>query len=246
MKVIIQRESKTVYDLGDRISKVFDPDYSKANVFNEALNTARVEETGLPIPRVLSVSLKETGIELELEKKQGETLESLMKKYPEKREEYLKKFVSIQREIHEKKAPLLNKIKEKYYGIIDALDCIDKDTKYELAIRLNSMKNHTKLLHGDFVPSNILIDENGNHTILDWAHASQGNASADAAMSYILLYFEDEDLAKAYLEEFSKQTGIGKRIIYLWIPIIAAVRLAKAKGEEREKLLSFIEVFDFQ
>ena len=43
--------NKTVYRDGDHAIKVFDADYSKADVLNEALNQARVEETGLNIPK---------------------------------------------------------------------------------------------------------------------------------------------------------------------------------------------------
>ena len=50
-KVIAVRTNKTVYRDGHLAIKVFDSDYSKADVLNEALNQARVEETGLNIPR---------------------------------------------------------------------------------------------------------------------------------------------------------------------------------------------------
>ena len=45
-KVIAVRPNKTVYLDGDLAIKVFNNDYSKADVLNEALNQARVEETG--------------------------------------------------------------------------------------------------------------------------------------------------------------------------------------------------------
>ena len=48
-KVIAVRTSKTIYRDGQYVIKVFDEGYSKADILNEALNIARVEETGLPI-----------------------------------------------------------------------------------------------------------------------------------------------------------------------------------------------------
>ena len=42
-RVIAVRNSKTVYRDGENCIKVFDSDYSKADVLNEALNQARVE-----------------------------------------------------------------------------------------------------------------------------------------------------------------------------------------------------------
>ena len=54
-RVIAVRNKKTIYRDGDRCIKVFNEDYSKADVLNEALNQARVEETGLPIPKLIEV-----------------------------------------------------------------------------------------------------------------------------------------------------------------------------------------------
>ena len=56
-RIIAVRSKKTVYRDGDRCLKVFNEDYSKADVLNEALNQARVEETGLSIPKVLEVTV---------------------------------------------------------------------------------------------------------------------------------------------------------------------------------------------
>ena len=52
-------------------------------------------------------------------------------------------------------------------------------------MRLDSMPNHVKLCHGDFNPSNVIVRPDGTMTILDWAHATQGNASGDAAITYL-------------------------------------------------------------
>ena len=53
--VIAERENKKIYRDGAKAIKVFAEGYSKADILNEALNTARVEETGLPIPKLLAV-----------------------------------------------------------------------------------------------------------------------------------------------------------------------------------------------
>ena len=48
--VLATRPHKVIYRDGDKVWKVFDANYPKTDVLNEALNQARVEETGLPIP----------------------------------------------------------------------------------------------------------------------------------------------------------------------------------------------------
>ena len=54
--IIAKRVKKTIYRDGDKTIKVFDADYSKADILNEALNQARVEETGVPMPKVIEVT----------------------------------------------------------------------------------------------------------------------------------------------------------------------------------------------
>ena len=46
-KVIAVRTRKIIYRDGNTVIKVFDQNYLKSSVLNEALNHARIEETGL-------------------------------------------------------------------------------------------------------------------------------------------------------------------------------------------------------
>ena len=50
--VLAKRENKVVYKDGALAAKVFDECYPKSDILNEALNQARVEETGLNIPKI--------------------------------------------------------------------------------------------------------------------------------------------------------------------------------------------------
>ena len=55
-RVIAVRNDKTVFRDGELCIKVFGEGYSKADVLNEALNQARIEETGLNIPRIREIT----------------------------------------------------------------------------------------------------------------------------------------------------------------------------------------------
>jgi aminoglycoside phosphotransferase (APT) family kinase protein len=68
-------------------------------------------------------------------------------------------------------------------------------------MRIESMPKHDKLCHGDFNPSNIIITPNGTPYILDWAHATQGNASADVARTYLLFMLAGQkEIAEKYIK----------------------------------------------
>ena len=54
--LIYDRNGKKVYRDGDASVKVFDESFKTSDVLNEALNTARIEETGLNIPKIREVT----------------------------------------------------------------------------------------------------------------------------------------------------------------------------------------------
>lgn len=245
---IAERKTKTVYRDGDKTIKLFVENYSKANILNEALIQSRVEEnTDLKISRLLEVSKIQDRWALVTEYVEGTPLDVLMKEYPEKEEEYLEFFVNVQMEVLSKRVPLLNRTKDKYKRKLTEAQNIDENAKYELLQRLEGMKNHDKLCHGDFVPSNIIVKENGDYSIIDWSHATIGNASGDVANTFLLFTTEQKsELAEKYVELYCKKTGTDKKEIQRWIPIVAAVRKTYNKPEEQEFLNNWINIVDFQ
>jgi len=245
-KVIASRANKTIYRDGDRCIKVFDEYYSKADVLNEALNQARIEETGLNIPKILEVTTIDGKWAIITEYIKGKTLMQLMEEEPGKKNEYIELLVDLQLEVHSKKSPLLNKLKDKMNRKISAAE-LDATTRYELHTRLEGMPRHTKVCHGDFNPSNIIIAEDGKAYILDWSHATQGNASADAARTYLLFNLAgDISGAKTYLDLFCKKSDTAKQYVQKWMPIVAASQSVKGNEKEREFLLSWVDVVDYE
>ncbi|MBP3434999.1 MAG: aminoglycoside phosphotransferase, partial [Clostridia bacterium] len=80
--IIATRADKTIYRDGNQCVKVFNEHFSKADVLNEALNQARIEETGLNVPRVLKVTLVEGRWAIVTDYIEGKTLAQLMEEHP--------------------------------------------------------------------------------------------------------------------------------------------------------------------
>ena len=155
-------------------------------------------------------------------------------------------FVDLQRTVFSKKVPMLNKLKDKMQGRISMAD-LDATTRYDLHTRLDALPKHLNLCHGDFHPCNIIIASDGTPYIIDWAHATQGNSSADVARTYLSFYLDGKkDLAEKYLDLYCKKSDTAKQYVQKWIPIVAASRLTKAKPGEDEFLRSWIGVVDYQ
>ena len=245
-RIIAVRNNKTVYRDGDLCMKVFDASYSKADVLSEALNQARVEETGLHVPTVHEVTLMDGKWTIVTDYIKGKTLAQLMLENPEKKDEYLEFFVDLQIEVQSKRCPLLTKLRDKMSRKISQTD-FDATTRYELFTRLDDMPKHSKLCHGDFNPSNIIITEDGTPYILDWSHATQGNGSADAARTYLLFWLNgDINGAEKYLELFCAKSRIEKKYIQKWMPIVAASQTVKGNEKEREFLHTWFSVVDYR
>ena len=170
----------------------------------------------------------------------------LMEENPEKKDEYLELLVDLQIEVQSKSCPLLTKLKDKMNRKISQTD-FDATTRYDLHTRLDAMPKHTKLCHGDFNPSNIIITDDGQAYILDWSHATQGNASADAARTYLLFWLAgDIEGAKKYLELFCKKSNTAKQYVEKWMPIVAASQSVKGNEKEREFLHTWVNVVDYE
>ena len=244
-RIIAVRTDKTVYRDGDRCLKVFNEDFSKADVLNEALNQARVEETGLNIPKILEVTVIDGKWTIVSEFIKGKTLARLMEENPEKKDEYLSLFVDLQLRMHSKTCKGLTKLKDKMNRKISETD-LSATVRYDLHTRLESMPKHNKVCHGDFNPTNIIITDDGTPYILDWSHATQGNASADAARTYLLSLNGDIDGAKKYLDLFCERSNTAKQYVQKWMPIVAASQTVKGNEAEREFLHSWIDVVDYE
>ena len=246
LTLIAESKGKKIYRDGSDCIKVFDKEYSKADVLNEALNQARVEDTGLRINKIRSVTMIDGKWAIVSDFIEGKTLAQLMEEEPEKKDEYLELFVDLQLHVHSKTNQRLTKLKDKMSGKIDLAD-LDPTTKYELHTRLEGMPKHKKLCHGDFNPTNIIISPDGIPYILDWAHATQGNASADAARTYLLFCLRnDTETAKKYLDLFSRKSDTAKQYIQKWMPIVAASQSVKGNEQERQFLLSWVDVVDYE
>lgn len=244
--LISQNRWKSIYVDGERVYKVFEKGFPKDEVLHEAFVTSRVEQIdGLKVSKILAFYQDEEGrYVIEKEYIPGKTLLQLMREQPERRDEYIEQMVDLQLQIFSKKAPLLQKMKDKLSYQINGLNTIDAATRYELLTRLESMPRHFKLCHGDFRPSNIIVRDDGAMYLIDWVHATQGNASGDVARSYLSLYLEDEALAQSYYDCFCKKTKTDSTYVKKWLPIIAAANLTKERPEETALLESWLNIAD--
>ncbi len=223
------------------------PEYKEKCLY-AALTHARVETvlclSSIKMPVVRQVSVIDGKWTLSMDWIEGKTMEELINENPDKAEAYISKMVDIQCEIHQQYMPLLSKLKDKMTRQIKSLGQIDEIKKYELLTRLDAMPNHIKLCHNNFEPKNIILNDDGVY-VIDWGSARQGNASADVARTYLLLSLHHPELADYYLNKYCQTSGTSKRYVQAWLPIVAAAQLDKQIESEKDLLLKWIDVVDY-
>ncbi len=246
-RLISDGDKVQVYEINGNAVKVFkDPHEPKSVVLYEALTHTRVEETGYArIPSLEEVTKVDGKWAVAYKFIKGKTLAELMKENPEKVDEYLSMMVDLQIEINSYRSAKVSRLKDYIKRSIEGLDVIDDVKKYELLTHLESMPKHVKLCHGDFTPDNIIISDDGAY-VVDWLKAKQGNASADIAKTYLRFCLSHRtEYAEKYLKLYCAKTGTAVKYVQDWLPLVAAAQLKFRRPEERELLLTWIDIADY-
>ncbi|MDR1439359.1 MAG: aminoglycoside phosphotransferase family protein [Clostridiales bacterium] len=244
--IIAKRPTKTVYRDGDLGIKVFDESYSASDILNEALNLAIVHESGFPAPAFLDIDRIDGKWAIVYEYVEGDPLARHMAENPSLEDEYFERFVDIQIGMHSCAAPKLRHHTDKMHAKISQSG-LDATARYELHTRLDSLPRHSKLCQGDFTPGNVILTPGGKPVVIDWAHATQGNASADAARTYLRFRLAGNDSqAEKYLGLFCKKSDTARQYVQKWLAIVAASQLVKRIPEERALLESWANVVEYE
>lgn len=237
-----------VYESDGLAVRVYKEEKYKEKCLYAALTHARVETSlklsEIKIPILHEVSLIEGKWAISMDWIHGKTLGQLIDENPEKAELYIDKLVDVQCEIHTQYMPLLSKLKDKLARQIKTLGQIDEIKKYELLTRLDSMPKHIKLCHNNFDPDCVILNDEGTY-VINWGSARQGNASADVAKTYMLFSLKRPKYAEMYLDKYCQKTGTSKRYVQQWLPIVAAAQLDKGIESEKEMLLKWVDVVDY-
>ena len=243
--VMVQRHNKTLYRDGNRTIKLMNAEYNASDVLNEALNQSIVQETGFKVPELFEVTKIDGRWAIILEHIEGKTLAEMIKESPPDKERLFERFVDIHCGMHTYKAERLRHLTDKMHNKISNSG-LERSIRYELHTRLESLPKHTKLCHGDFVLDNVIITPSDEVYVLDWSHATQGNASADAARTYLRFELMGEhDSAEKFMSLFCEKSGTERQYVQKWLAIVAASQLVKSRPEEHDFLTRWASVVEY-
>ncbi len=243
--IITELSKTTMRHEGGLAIKIYDGQFSKSEVLTEALNQARVEETGINVAHLREIRSEDGKWVIICDFIEGTILSRLMKNNPDKFTEYLELFVDLQLDVHHHSCPALGKLRDDISRKINHSG-LDAATRFELHNRLDSMPKHNKLCHGSYTPDNVMLGNDGKNYIFSWGQATQGNASADAAHTYLHFWLSgDVDIAEEYMQIFCRKSDTARQYVHNWLPIVAASQSVTCAPEDRDKLLHWVKLGDF-
>jgi serine/threonine protein kinase len=243
-RVIAVRNNKTVFRDGKRCVKIFSPDFPKTRVFAEALNHARIEVHVDFVPMIQEVIRHDRNWAIVYDFVRGKTLLQWMEEEPEAFSLQAEYFADVQIRLHGKKAPSLGSMKEAFSQAIRQ-GPLDFDLKEALLAGLEKMKFSSEICHLDFVPSNIIITEDGAPMVIDWGSALSGSPLADVSGTYLLMKIRArEAFAEEYLGFYLSKTKKERGHLEEWFPYTAAFLMNFANRAEREALLPYVKMIE--
>ena len=243
-RVIAVRNNKTVFRDGKRCVKIFSADFSKVSVFAEALNHTRVEECVDFVPKLLEVIRHDRNWAIVYDFIKGKTLLQWMEEEPAALLDQVEYFVRAQCKLHHTEGGCLQKMEDRFFEAILKAP-LDPTTKYALHKGLEQMHFSSRLCHGDFVPSNIIIGEDTNPVVIDWGSAVCGEPLADAAITYLLMKIRGfEDFAKEYQSTYLRVMQKTQAALESWFPYAAAYLLTVSNSAERSALLPYVNLIE--
>ena len=241
----------------DKVIKLFNKDYDVAAVEYEAKIARAIDGAGVAAPKFYQTIEANGQYGIVYEFVQGAPLISLLMKSSFLQGlRLIKRMAQAQIEINQKVCNGLPGQIERLSYLIGKAEGIEF-YKDDLLKGLKSINQESFICHGDFHAGNI-IARDGRFVAIDWMNCYAGNKEGDLARTYLMLVTPDlpsglgkiqkalltlykKALGRVYLKEYLKLSGLKKRGLKKWLPIIAAARLTDNIPSERKWLLKIIK-----
>jgi uncharacterized protein (TIGR02172 family) len=247
-----------IYAWGDgQILKLFHDFVPEGWIQHEAHVGRIVMEAGLNAPNIGSLIKVDGRRGLLYERVNGPTMLSILTKQPWRLFELARHFAAIHAQVHQSSGAQLPSQRVQLRRTIERLPQLSEAVKARIFRRLENLPDGKTLCHGDYHPDNILMAARGP-VVIDWTTANCGNPVADVARTALLFLggslppgmettqrFMTESLRhlfyRLYLREYRRYRPVSDIEIQIWLPILAAARLAEEITEEEAHLLARVQ-----
>ncbi len=206
-----------VFEYGPgRVCKLFREGYPKEYVDLEYKNAEEIFRLGVRTPKPFETIVLEKRYGIVYERIEGKELLELAIENEIDSEEMLDILVRLHCGLLQKHSNNVLSYKEFLTAMIKGKG----DENQLLTDAINMLPDGDCVLHGDFYPSNVMIESDGSPVIIDFMNVCHGPALYDIARTFFLLRNNNETLACSYL----KKMHIYREDIARYVSIIEECR----------------------
>lgn len=257
LKPIAQGNTAEVYSYSDNtIMKLFREGLPTEPITAEYEKVRLIQQKLPNIPKAYEMIAYKGRYGIVYEKIIGTDMIKCMLKNIFKIKQYSKLLTQIHFDLHKTSVNLNFSVKDKLSAEIDSASVLNKDEKSRIKKYLQNLPNGNSLLHFDFHPGNIIMQDD-RPVIIDWMTACSGDPNADVARTFILLQYgelnhanlfvkklvhmAEKYIGKIYINEYKRLSGISDSNFEQWLLPVAAGRLMEwVSDNEKKQLLKFI------
>lgn len=230
-----------VFASGPNVVKLYRAQNHRAAAFREAATLSVLADRDLPVPHVFSVRLYGDRWGVEMSRVAGPSFAEQMRA-TENLAPWLAAMADLQALVHDRPGRYMPSQRQRLVADISATPLLAEALRQKLLAALAELPEGDRLCHGDYHPYN-LLGSLAQPVLVDWLDAGSGSPAADACRSYVLILAFDPDLARLYIETYAERSGMALAEIRLWLPFIAAARLAEGVADENPHLLELAAAF---
>jgi len=245
-----------VYALGnDKVLKLYQVGVDRTWPEREADLTRRVNEAGVPSPRVFEVVSLSGRVGIVYERVEGPTLEDQIRANPGKVQDYACLHAELHAEIHKHVLEDLPSQRDAQRRAIERGSLLSCQIKNAALESLQALPDGNALCHGDLNVQNVILSPRGP-VVIDWDNACKGNPLADVARVMLLMRMGKyhsrsreereaverltEEYRRAYAERYLELRPGTMEELQAWTFPLAAARVAENISEEQEALLAVV------
>ena len=187
MKRIGIGRTAEVYDHKDnKVLKLFYSTVNDKDIEYEYLITKNISDMTSIVPKVYDVINVKGRMGIVYEKLHGEMLSDHLSRNFKNARKIVHKFTQIQKRLNNISTENLpnhtDRLKQKIMG--SSLLC---DSEKETILGYLKTINKNEICHGDYHPENVIVDQNHNFRVIDWANMFVSNKYIDIARTYYLI-----------------------------------------------------------
>ena len=212
MKLIAKGNSAEIYKQNEnKICKLFYKNYPKQLVEHEFNNAKIIYQLGINTPFAYDIVFIEERYGIIYEKLNGTTLLSKINTENTNVDFWIEKFVNFHKDFLKYQSDVL--INYKDFLKLFASESVD------LIKKIDNLQDGNFVLHGDFHPENVIVDNKSNLFLIDMMNVCKGPMIYDIARTYFLLGYNP-----IFQERYLSLMGCNIEEIKPYLEVISLVR----------------------